>query len=298
MTDFKAWSRERAEHFEACAKKALPPENKLPWKLHESMRYSVLDGGKRVRPLLVYAAGRLVDADDEALDHIALAVEYVHSYSLVHDDMPCMDNDSLRRGKLTTHRKYGEAMAMLAGDALQAQAFFELTQAKVPAEQLVSLVKLLSAAAGPAGMCGGQAVDLLAAHSELNLEMLSTMHRMKTGAMIRASALMGLYAGRTMPDVALVGAVATYASAVGLAFQVVDDILDVTAETAVLGKTAGKDAANEKPTYVSLLGLEKAQAMADEQIRLALEALSTIDPEGEKTERLAQLADFVIHRDH
>ena len=138
--DFKSWSAQRAAHFELCAKKALPPDNRLPWKLHEAMRYAVLDGGKRIRPLLAYAAGELVGAKEEALDHIALSLEYIHSYSLVHDDMPCMDNDTLRRGKLTTHKKYGEAMGMLAGDALQAQAFFELTQTKLPGEQIAMLV--------------------------------------------------------------------------------------------------------------------------------------------------------------
>ena len=246
--DFKSWSAERAAHFELCAKKALPPENRLPWKLHEAMRYAVLDGGKRIRPLLAYAAGDLVGAEEEALDHIALALEYIHSYSLVHDDMPCMDNDTLRRGKLTTHKKYGEAMGMLAGDALQAQAFFELTQTKLPGEQISMLVKLLSGAAGSTGMCGGQAVDLLSVHQKLDLETLTLMHRMKTGAMIRASALMGLYGAKTMPPVFLVGQIAQYADSIGLAFHVIDPSLCVTADTAVLCKAAGKDAADHKPT--------------------------------------------------
>ena len=147
MSDFKQWAEERARHFEEVAFDTLPPANKLPWKLHEAMRYAVLDGGKRIRPLLVYASGLLVDGQERALDRIALAVEYIHSYSLVHDDMPCMDNDTLRRGKLTTHKKYGEAMGMLAGDALQAQAFFELTQTGLGSEQTVALVKLLSVCA-------------------------------------------------------------------------------------------------------------------------------------------------------
>ena len=298
MSDFKQWSEERARHFEEVAFDTLPPANKLPWKLHEAMRYAVLDGGKRIRPLLAYAAGELVGAKEEALDHIALALEYIHSYSLVHDDMPCMDNDTLRRGKLTTHKKYGEAMGMLAGDALQAQAFFELTQTGLGSEQTVALVKLLSAAAGPAGMCGGQAVDLLAVHSDLNLSMLTTMHQMKTGAMIRASALMGLYAGETNPEPALVGAIANYSACVGLAFQVIDDILDVTADTAVLGKTAGKDAANEKPTFVSHLGLDKAREMARSQIDAALQSLASIGAPNEKTQRLEQIARYVLSRDH
>ncbi len=301
MVDFKDWATERAQHFERIAQSALPPEHRMPWKLSEAVRYSVLDGGKRVRPLLVYAAGQLVDAPAVNLDHIALAVEYIHSYSLVHDDMPCMDNDTLRRGKLTTHRKYGEAMALLAGDTLQAQAFFELTQVQTPAEQIKHLVQILATAAGSSGMCGGQGVDLLAVNSQLDLATLTVMHRMKTGAMIRASALMGLYASNDAPDVALVGAVTSYAMAVGLAFQVIDDILDATAETEVLGKTAGKDAAQSKPTYVSLLGVEKAREMAQEQMRQAQEALEMIEAMpgmAGKTARLAQLAQYVMDRDH
>lgn len=300
--DFKSWSAERAAHFELCAKKALPPDNRLPWKLHEAMRYAVLDGGKRIRPLLAYAAGELVGANETSLDRIALALEYIHSYSLVHDDMPCMDNDTLRRGKLTTHKKYGEAMGMLTGDALQAQAFFELTQTKLPGEQIAVLVKLLATAAGSAGMCGGQAVDLLSVHQKLDLETLTLMHRLKTGAMIRASALMGLYAGQTMPPAALIGLIAQYADAIGLAFQVIDDILDVTADTAVLGKTAGKDAAEDKPTYVSLLGLEQSRAMAQNEINKALEALEQIEQLSEeyqgKTQRLAEIARYILSRDH
>lgn len=300
--DFKSWSAERAAHFELCAKKTLPPDNRLPWKLHEAMRYAVLDGGKRIRPLLAYAAGELVGANETSLDRIALALEYIHSYSLVHDDMPCMDNDTLRRGKLTTHKKYGEAMGMLTGDALQAQAFFELTQTKLPGEQIAVLVKLLATAAGSAGMCGGQAVDLLSVHQKLDLETLTLMHRLKTGAMIRASALMGLYAGQTMPPAALIGLIAQYADAIGLAFQVIDDILDVTADTAVLGKTAGKDAAEDKPTYVSLLGLEQSRAMAQNEINKALEALEQIEQLSEeyqgKTQRLAEIARYILSRDH
>lgn len=300
--DFKSWSAERAAHFELCVKKALPPDNRLPWKLHEAMRYAVLDGGKRIRPLLAYASGELVGADEGALDHIALALEYIHSYSLVHDDMPCMDNDTLRRGKLTTHRKYGEAMGMLTGDALQAQAFYELTQTKLSGEQIATLVKLLSTAAGSVGMCGGQAVDLLSVHQKLDLDTLTLMHRLKTGAMIRASALMGLYAAKEMPPAALIGQIIQYADAIGLAFQVIDDILDVTADTKVLGKTAGKDAAEDKPTYVSILGLEQSRTMAQNEINKALQALETIEQLAQnyqgKTVRLAEIARYILSRDH
>lgn len=300
--DFKSWSTERASHFELCAKKVLPPDNRLPWKLHEAMRYAVLDGGKRIRPLLAYAAGELVGAKEEALDHIALALEYIHSYSLVHDDMPCMDNDTLRRGKLTTHKKYGEAMGMLTGDALQAQAFYELTQTKLAGDQIAVLVKVLATAAGSAGMCGGQAVDLLSVHQKLDLDTLTLMHRLKTGAMIRASALMGLYAGEQLPPPALIGLIIQYADAIGLAFQVIDDILDVTADTAVLGKTAGKDAAEDKPTYVSILGLNQSRIMAQNEINRALEALKSIEELSEiyqgKTARLEEIARYILSRDH
>lgn len=300
--DFKTWSTERASHFELCAKKALPPDNRLPWKLHEAMRYAVLDGGKRIRPLLAYAAGELVGAKEDALDHIALALEYIHSYSLVHDDMPCMDNDTLRRGKLTTHKKYGEAMGMLTGDALQAQAFYELTQTKLAGDQIAVLVKVLATAAGSAGMCGGQAVDLLSVHQKLDLDTLTLMHRLKTGAMIRASALMGLYAGEQLPPPALIGLIIQYADAIGLAFQVIDDILDVTADTAVLGKTAGKDAAEDKPTYVSILGLNQSRIMAQNEINRALEALKSIEELSEiyqgKTTRLEEIARYILSRDH
>lgn len=300
--DFKTWSTERASHFELCAKKALPPDNRLPWKLHEAMRYAVLDGGKRIRPLLTYAVGELVGAKEEALDHIALALEYIHSYSLVHDDMPCMDNDTLRRGKLTTHKKYGEAMGMLTGDALQAQAFYELTQTKLAGDQIAVLVKLLATAAGSVGMCGGQAVDLLSVHQKLDLDTLTLMHRLKTGAMIRASALMGLYAAEQLPPPALIGLMIQYADAIGLAFQVIDDILDVTADTAVLGKTAGKDAAEDKPTYVSILGLDQSRIMAQNEINRALEALKSIEELSEiyqgKTKRLEEIARYILSRDH
>ena len=285
--DFKSWSAERAAHFELCAKKALPPENRLPWKLHEAMRYAVLDGGKRIRPLLTYASGELVGAEDEALDHIALALEYIHSYSLVHDDMPCMDNDTLRRGKLTTHKKYGEAMGMLAGDALQAQAFFELTQTKLSGDQITALVKLLAAAAGSAGMCGGQAVDLLSVHQKLDLDTLTLMHRMKTGAMIWASALMGLYGAKTMPPAALIGLTVQYSDAIGLAFQVIDDILDVTATTEELGKPVGSDAENDKTTFITLYGLEGARSLAKQHNDAALAALADLGPEADFLREMA-----------
>jgi farnesyl diphosphate synthase len=267
--------------------------------LFEAMRYAVLGGGKRVRPLLVYAAGEVSGAAPEVLDGAACAVELIHAYSLVHDDMPCMDDDELRRGKPTVHRKYGEAMAMLVGDALQALAFEALVKplrgsgsvsaGHVPVAEMVAV---LAAAAGAGGMAGGQALDLGAVGKRLTRRQLEAMHQLKTGAMLAASVRLGLLAGGD-PPAQMAEAAATYAEAVGLAFQVVDDILDVTADSGTLGKTAGKDMAQDKPTYVSILGLAESQSLADDLGRRARRAL---EPLGASAARLAQLADFVVDR--
>jgi farnesyl diphosphate synthase len=231
------------------AQRMLPPVNLTPTRLHEAMRYAVLTGGKRVRPLLVYAAGEVTSAEEEALDRTALAVEYVHAYSLVHDDMPCMDNDVLRRGKPTVHVAFDEATAMLAGDALQAEAFKVLSDGGLPATQTASLMRELAHASGTEGMCGGQAIDLAAVGKSLTLPELERMHRMKTGALLRGSVLMGALSGQAaLLTECTREALARYGEAIGLAFQVVDDLLDVEASTASLGKTAGKDAAQGKPT--------------------------------------------------
>ena len=301
MSDFKQWSEERARHFEEVAFDTLPPANKLPWKLHEAMRYAVLDGGKRIRPLLVYASGLLVNGQERALDRIALAVEYIHSYSLVHDDMPAMDNDQLRRGKPTVHVQYGEALAMLAGDALQTEAFSVLSGADAPAETVLRLVRTLSHASGFYGMAGGQALDLAMVGGHPTEAELLRMQTMKTGALIRAAVLMGAQAGdwTNLPDEGRSG-LAVYSQALGLAFQVIDDILDCTQETAVLGKTAGKDEKDDKPTWVSILGLEGAKKKAEE---LRAEAQFGLDlvakTEGlapDATKRLGEIADYVLNR--
>lgn len=244
-----------------------------PAGLGEAMRYAVLDGGKRLRPLLVLATAEALGGHREAAMRAACATELIHAYSLVHDDMPCMDNDVLRRGKPTVHVRFGEAQALLAGDALQALAFELLVPdaSAVPPAMAVHLCRLLACAAGADGMAGGQAVDLASVGFTLELPALEAMHRRKTGALLRASVLMGAATGE--PDRNTWEQLDRFGAALGLAFQVVDDILDVTADSATLGKTAGKDAACDKPTFVSLMGLDQAQAYADEVLAQAHEAL-------------------------
>ncbi|MEY4344175.1 MAG: hypothetical protein RL032_7 [Pseudomonadota bacterium] len=270
-----------------------------PAALVEAMRYSVLDGGKRLRPMLVLAAYEAVadvNHSNAAALRAACAVELIHAYSLVHDDMPCMDNDVLRRGKPTVHVQFGEASALLAGDALQALAFELLTPAIdviSPATQ-ARLCGLLARAAGSAGMAGGQAIDLASVGVQLSEHQLREMHQLKTGALLQGSVMMG--ANCAHPTVEALRALEAYGAAVGLAFQVVDDILDVTADSATLGKTAGKDAHNDKPTYVSLMGLKPSQAYAQALLAQALAALdaSTLA----NTQALRALADMVVNRAH
>ena len=276
----------------------LPAAHLVPTKLHEAMRYTVLGGGKRVRPLLVYASGALFEADQAALARAACALEMIHAYSLVHDDMPCMDDDELRRGKPTVHVAYDEATALLVGDALQAQAFEVLASIGLPAAEslppsrLVGMLRLLAQAAGSRGMCGGQAIDLDSVGLSLTREQLERMHQLKTGALLRASVLLGALCGKDLSEAEL-AALDAYSTAVGLAFQVVDDILDATADSATLGKTAGKDAADNKPTYVSILGLEESKALAEQLRRDAHHALA---PFGEQALRLRELADLIVQR--
>ncbi|GJJ00379.1 (2E,6E)-farnesyl diphosphate synthase [Duganella rhizosphaerae] len=271
----------------------LPPVTTVPTKLHAAMRYALLGGGKRVRPLLVYAAGALFGADAAILSRAAAAVEMIHAYSLVHDDMPCMDDDELRRGKPTVHVAYDEATALLVGDALQSQAFLVLSEAdSIPAARQVAMLRLLAHASGSAGMCGGQAIDLDSVGLSLTLEQLEQMHQLKTGALLRAAVVLGALAGKDL-DPAELQALNDYARAIGLAFQVVDDVLDATADSATLGKTAGKDAADNKPTYVSILGLEPSRALAQ---TLRLDAHAALAPFGEKALRLRELADLIVQR--
>lgn len=271
----------------------LPPPGTAPLRLHAAMRYALLDGGKRVRPLLVYAAGALFEADPVALSRTAAALEMLHAYSLVHDDLPCMDDDALRRGKPTLHVAYDEATALLAGDALQAQAFGVLAAADaIPAPRRVAMLALLAQAAGSLGMCGGQAIDLESVGLSLALAELEQMHQLKTGALLRAAVVLGALCGRELSDAEL-AALHAYARAIGLAFQVVDDVLDATADSVTLGKTAGKDAAANKPTYVSILGLAPSRELAQQ---LRREAHAALAPFGAKGERLRQLADLIVQR--
>ncbi|MCS0629489.1 polyprenyl synthetase family protein [Telluria mixta] len=291
--DFQAWMKAVQADAETALDRFLPPASQVPTKLHEAMRYTALGGGKRVRPLLVHASGALFGADADALARAASAVEMIHVYSLVHDDMPCMDDDALRRGKPTVHVAYDEATALLVGDALQAQAFEVLAgTTTVPAARTVTMLRLLAEAAGSKGMCGGQAIDLDSVGISLTLEQLERMHQLKTGAMLRVSVLLGALAGRDLASHEQ-EALAAYSRAIGLAFQVVDDILDATADSATLGKTAGKDAADNKPTYVSILGLEPSKALAEQLRQQAHDALA---PFGEQALRLREIADLIVQR--
>ena len=293
-SDFAAWRATVQADMEGMLLSFLPPATQQPQRLHEAMQYAVLDGGKRVRPLLAFAAGELFDAPRDAVARAAAAVEMIHAYSLVHDDMPCMDDDDLRRGKPTVHKQYDEATALLVGDALQSLAFQLLGEYRLApdAQGQLEMVKLLGLASGSRGMAGGQAIDLAAVGRMLTVPELEFMHIHKTGALIRAAAVLGARCGSGLSEVEF-ARVDAYAKAVGLAFQVVDDVLDAEAPTATLGKTAGKDAEQGKPTYVSAMGVAQAKSLAGQ---LREEALAAIAPFGARGARLAQLADFIVLR--
>lgn len=297
---FAEWLAHELARFERAAQQALPPADRPPQRLHEAIRYAALGGGKRVRPLLVYGAGACASGApaNDALDSAALAVEFVHVYSLIHDDLPCMDDDVLRRGRPTVHVAFDEATAMLAGDALQAEAFGVLAAAPASADVRAELMRELANAIGTAGMCGGQAIDLDATGRALDLAALETMHRMKTGALLLASIRMGALAGGA--NAATLGALDRYGRAIGLAFQIVDDVLDVEGTSEILGKTAGKDAQKNKPTYVSVMGLAAARERAERLRREAIQALDELEPPPghAQTLRLRQLADFIVLRSH
>jgi farnesyl diphosphate synthase len=289
---FDVWVRDELLRVEQALSLWVPGD--APAGLGEAMRYSVLDGGKRLRPLLVRAACEAVDGHAEAALRAAVAVELIHAYSLVHDDMPCMDNDVLRRGKPTVHVQYGEAGAMLAGDAMQALAFEVLTPDDgVPPALQARLCALLARAAGHAGMAGGQAIDLASIGKPLDEACLCDMHRRKTGALLQASVLMGAVCGECGPDAW--AALAEFGAVLGLAFQVVDDILDATQGSDKLGKTAGKDLHANKPTYVTVLGLVEARRQASALHGLALDALSRSHLPG--SAHLRMLADMVVERE-
>jgi farnesyl diphosphate synthase len=292
--DFAAWNQERLVRVERCLGDWVPES--APAGLGQAMRYAVLGGGKRLRPMLALAACESVQGLESAALRAAAATELIHAYSLVHDDMPCMDNDVLRRGQPTVHVKFGQATALLAGDALQALAFELLTplDESMPVAMQAKLCALLARAAGEAGMAGGQAIDLASVGKALNESELKHMHELKTGALLQASVMMGAACGSPIAE--QLEALQTYGHAIGLAFQVVDDILDVTADSATLGKTAGKDAEAGKPTYVSILGMARSQAFAQD---LYAQAIAALGGSGlSDTRALRALADVVVQRAH
>jgi farnesyl diphosphate synthase len=291
-TAFSAWRERQQVRVERALDAWVCAD--APAGLGEAMRYAVLDGGKRLRPLLALAVSEAVGGNPEAAMRAACSLELIHAYSLVHDDMPCMDNDVLRRGKPTVHVAYGEAQALLAGDALQALAFELLVpdDASVAPALSAQLCRQLACAAGAAGMAGGQAIDLASVGSALDRAGLEHMHRCKTGALLQASVMMGAATGEC--DARALRCLQRYGDVLGLAFQVVDDILDVTTDSAILGKTAGKDAASDKPTFVSLLGLASAQGCADD---LLAQAHQSLQESGlAHTDNLHALADWVGRR--
>jgi farnesyl diphosphate synthase len=288
--DFAAWMGSIRARIEDALARSLPGPQQAPARLHQAMRYAALDGGKRVRPLLSFAAGELVGADPARLERAACAVELIHTYSLVHDDMPCIDDDVLRRGKRTVHAEYDESTALLVGDALQSLAFQVLAEQPLAghAGLQLEMLRILAIAAGSRGMAGGQAIDLEATGKTLSQTELEFMHVRKTGALISAAVKLGALCAGPCP-----GALEQYANRVGLAFQVVDDVLDAESNSATLGKTAGKDSKQGKPTYVSAMGVARARQFAEELRCGAHAALETLD---ERAQRLRQLADFVVLR--
>jgi farnesyl diphosphate synthase len=292
--DFQAWMGSIQAQMETALARLLPPAHVAPARLHEAMRYATLEGGKRVRPLLAFAAGELAGAPAQRLEIAAAAVEMIHAYSLVHDDLPCMDDDVLRRGKPTVHVEYDQATALLVGDALQALAFQLLCEHRLADEPQAQLemLRILAAAAGSRGMAGGQQIDLESTGKALTLPELEVMHIHKTGALIRAAVLLGSSCGNNLSETEK-QKLNRYAKAIGLAFQVVDDVLDYDASTATLGKTAGKDSRQGKPTYVSVLGIVHAKALAQD---LRAEALAALEEFGGAGRRLGELADFIVLR--
>ena len=292
--DFQSWVHARQTRIESTLQSILPASEVAPQRLHQAMRYAVLGGGKRVRPLLAFGAGELAQADPGRVAIAGAAVELIHAYSLVHDDLPCMDDDVLRRGKPACHVEYDEATALLVGDALQSLAFQLVAEYRLAddAATQLEMVKLFAAAAGSRGMAGGQAIDLEATGKTLSVPELEFMHIHKTGALIRSAVLLGVRCGSNLNEKEL-AQLDHFAKCIGLAFQVVDDVLDAEASTATLGKTAGKDAERNKPTYVSALGVAQSKSFAEE---LRQKALRALDGFGERALRLRQLADFIVLR--
>ena len=293
-TDFQAWMGGVQARMESALARLLPAAQVRPTRLHEAMRYATLEGGKRVRPLLAFAAGEATGADPGRLEIAAAAVEMMHAYSLVHDDLPCMDDDVLRRGKPTLHVHYDQATALLVGDALQALAFQLISEYRLTdqAHTQLEMIRTLAAAAGSRGMAGGQQIDLESTGKTLSVPELELMHIHKTGALIRASVLLGALCGKELSPEERSG-LDKYAKSIGLAFQVVDDVLDCDSSTATLGKTSGKDQKQGKPTYVSAMGLAAARQLAQD---LRAEARAALEGLGGAGRRLAELADFIVLR--
>ncbi|MTW20158.1 (2E,6E)-farnesyl diphosphate synthase [Allochromatium palmeri] len=292
LDDFRARCAARVE---TALDQILPPVSVQPSRLHEAMRYTVLAGGKRIRPLLAYAAGEALGLDAALLDRSACAVEMIHAYSLIHDDLPAMDDDDLRRGRPTCHRAFDEATAILAGDALQTLAFQALAEAPgLSAESRVGMVAALARASGARGMVGGQAMDLEAEGTPLDLVQLENIHIHKTGALIRVSVQMGVLAHGGL-DADPAERLDHYAKCLGLAFQIQDDVLDVEGDTAQIGKTAGRDQALNKATYPALVGLAEAKAMANQLITEAIESVAIF---GERAQPLIWIANALLGRKH
>ena len=292
---FQEWITSHSERTESALDRLLDSAQTTPHRLHEAMRYAAQGGGKRIRPLLVYAAGQLGDqkaaTDSAILDAAAVAIELIHAYSLVHDDLPCMDDDDLRRGRPTVHKAFDEATALLVGDALQTRAFELLANANCDAQVRLKMISALAAASGSRGMAGGQAIDLESVGKKLDLAGLQQMHAMKTGALLSCAVQLGGIAAQL--NAAQMAHLETYSKALGLAFQIVDDVLDATADSQTLGKTAGKDAAANKPTYVTLMGLDYAQKQAKE---LQETAIASLDGFGASAQALKDLALLVVNR--
>ncbi len=297
FTDFNSRLKQYQQRVDAALDACLPDTQAQKHNLTEAMRYSVIGGGgKRIRPAMVYAAGEAMDVDEHILDTPACAVEMIHTYSLIHDDLPAMDDDDLRRGQPTCHKAFNEATAILAGDALHTHAFEILAASTLQIDDTrrLEMIKLLATASGSDGMAGGQAIDLAAVGSKLTLEQLEAMHRLKTGALIRASILLGAMCSPavTEDELAMLG---RYADCIGLSFQIQDDILDVIGDTETLGKPKGSDEKMQKPTYPSILGLDASRKLALEQHQQALSHLETL---GEQADTLRQLSAYIVEREY
>jgi farnesyl diphosphate synthase len=295
MNNFHEWLSKKQTLIESMLEKNLPESNHES-DLNEAIRYSILNGGKRIRSTLVFAIAEIVEVDPIAIEKIVCAIEFLHAYSLVHDDMPCMDNDDLRRGKLSCHKKFGESTALLAGDALQSLSFSCLSCPSLPIrpEKRLEIIHIFSNAIGLKGMAKGQALDIKNTNKKITLNELKTMHQFKTGALINASCLMPLIASENN-DTNMLNCIDAYSKSIGLIFQIKDDILDKEANKDVLGKTPGKDEKDNKSTFVSLLGIDESKKLAANYYE---SALASIQPLGEKADYLAGIAEFVMTRSH